>query len=113
MIGQMARGRMTESSDTPAGVIGIALYPNGHELASVSDFNLSGYGGFTLHESQEQRVKDKLAREVIRAMCADAVYEVIENCDCRKIWNALVRKGYICKYIRVGEDRKRVTPDCR
>ncbi|HEY8604689.1 hypothetical protein [Tsuneonella suprasediminis] len=49
----------------PSGVVMICVDDTGREIATVHDFDRSGYGGFTLQRSQEIRCKNRLARAVI------------------------------------------------
>lgn len=52
-------------SEIPSGVVMICTDKDGREVATVHDFDRSGYGGFTLQRSQEIRCKDRLALAVI------------------------------------------------
>ena len=54
-------------TDIPSGVVMVCVDAAGREIATVHDFDRSGYGGFTLQRSQEIRCKNRLARAVIDA----------------------------------------------
>lgn len=53
------------ATDVPSGVLMICIDKEGREVATVHDFERSGYGGFSLQRSQEIRCKDRLALAVI------------------------------------------------
>lgn len=90
-------------SKAPQGVVAILTDPTGHVIASVTDFDRSGYGGCTLREAQEMRVKQQLAFAVMRAYCSEAILGVFDNYQCAEVLNRLVRqKGYTKTIIAVG-----------
>lgn len=66
----------------PTGVVAVLLFPDGRSLCSASDFDTSGYGGFTLHESQEHRAKAAIAREVVGKLCSDDVVKALDTAEC-------------------------------
>lgn len=89
---------------TPKGVVGVFTDKEGRVIASVSDFDMSGYGGFSLLEAQKLRVRKDLSREVIRKYCSWAITEAIEPYDCEQIVRRLVEKGARVTVIPVGHE---------
>lgn len=63
----------------PPGVVGILTDRDGQVLVNCTDFDVSGYGGFSLRESQELRAKRELAKLFISAYCAPIVADLIDN----------------------------------
>ena len=91
-------------TSTPRGVVAVFTDKHGRVIASVSDFEPSGYGGCSLRQSQETRAKTQLAIEVIRGYCADPVCEVLRNYDCQQIMRDMVNKGAQVTIIPVGHE---------
>ena len=86
----------------PKGVVGIYTDADGRVIASVSDFEDSGYGGFSLQEAQRFRCKTKLAHAVMQAYCSDRVLAVFDNYYCEQLLNKLVSNGGRATYLPVG-----------
>ena len=86
------------------GVVGLLIGPSGHVWAEATDFNRSGYGGFSLQRSQEIRVESALARAFVRNTCADVVVASLDNYDCQQIVSKL--KGFKTKLVAVGHDEE-------
>jgi hypothetical protein len=85
------------------GIVAILTDPKGRVVASVSDFTHDGYGGFSLQEAQEHRVKRHLAFAVIRAYCSDFIIPAIEPYDCEQIVARLTRQhGFTRTLIPIG-----------
>lgn len=78
--------------DEPTGVVGIFTWPDGAVLASVSDFDRSTYGGFSLSEGQAHRVKERLAYEVIEKTCNECIAKALSAYHRSEIIGHLVRK---------------------
>jgi hypothetical protein len=94
--------KRAEKMTDPKGLVGIYTDADGRVIASVSDFDDSGYGGFSLQEAQRFRCKTKLARAVMQAYCSDRVLAVFETYDCEQILNKMVRNGGRATYLPVG-----------
>lgn len=92
------------SDDSEArGVVGILIDETGYVWAEATDFNASGYGGFTLKRAQEIRVSDALARNFIRSACTEAILKAMETHDCKRIVQSLTRQhGWKERLISVG-----------
>jgi hypothetical protein len=85
------------------GVVVVLIAPDGRMVVSVSDFNRSGYGGFTLQEAQTMRAKEALARTAIRAFCNDDLADVIDRYRAEEIIRALCdKKKYRVEMIVIG-----------
>ena len=96
---------MSEGKKIPPGVVAILIYPDGGEVASVSDFNLAGYGGCTLEEAQTMRAKRALSFAVIDALCSHHVAKVMEIHRCDEIVDAMVRKlGFRRVIVPIGHE---------
>jgi hypothetical protein len=68
----------------PTGMSAIFVV-DGRVIAHVTDFNRSTYGGFTLQESQEHRVRDKLATAVVRELASPLLWRNLNGYDCQRI----------------------------
>lgn len=90
-------------SDEPQGVVGVLIDDKGYVWAEATDFNRSGYGGFSLARAQEIRVSDQLAYEFIRRVGAPPLALGMEAYDCKKVVQKLTREhGWKERLIRVG-----------
>jgi hypothetical protein len=91
------------TSETPKGVVGILTGPDGHVWASVTDFDRQSYGGYTLKDAQELRVRKQLAYDFMRATCSDIVLSVIDGHTCEEIVRDLInKKGFKRTILPVG-----------
>lgn len=68
-------------TDTPQGVVGIFVGPDGRCIASVSDFDHHGYGGYTQQEAQTHRVRDAIARAVADALASSEFTKHIDKME--------------------------------
>ena len=94
---------MTDQPTIPQGVLVIVHWPDGDVLASISDFDRSGYGGFTLFEAQRMRAKDAAKREAIRKLCHDDVAFSIDSYRASEIIADLInKKGYSLTVVPIG-----------
>lgn len=76
----------------PPGCLGIYTDEEGRIIASVSDFDRSGYGGFTLYQGQRIRAEKALAHEIVRAYCSDVVARSLDTYGCEQIVRKLKGK---------------------
>lgn len=89
----------------PKGVVGVLIDEAGYVWAEASDFNASGSGGFDLERSQQMRVENRLAIEFMRSACAPPVLKAIDDYDCRKIVENLIRNHkWKRKLISIGHE---------
>ena len=88
---------------TPKGIVAVWTDDGGRTTVSVSDFDLSGYGGFTLQRSQEIRAKRSLQIEIVKRYCSPAVSDVLESYDCERIVDKM--KG-VMSFIPVGHENE-------
>jgi hypothetical protein len=72
-----------------SGASALFIGKDGRVIASVSDFNTSGYGGFSLRQAQEMRVKRSLAHEVMDKLSSPLICEAIDTYDAEKIVNSM------------------------
>lgn len=90
---------------SPSGVVAVFIGKDGRVIASVSDFNTSGYGGFSLRQAQEMRVKRSLAHEVLKALSSPLICEAIDAYDAEKIVNSMCsRCGCRVEVVAVGHE---------
>lgn len=78
-------------TDIPTGVVMICTDESGREIASVHDFDRSGYGGFTLQRSQEIRCKDRLARAVIDRYANPIIADAMDAYQQKSLLDSLER----------------------
>jgi hypothetical protein len=83
------------------GCVGIYTDPEGRVIASVSDFERQGFGGFTLYRSQEIRCKRMLAHAVIAAYCSNVIASALDAYDSERLVEKL--KGKMT-FVPVGHD---------
>lgn len=90
---------------SPSGVVALFINKAGQVLANVSDFNTSGYGGFSLRQSQEMRVKRSLAYEVLNKLSSPLICEAVDHYDAEKIMNNMCsRCGCRLEIIAIGTE---------
>lgn len=75
-----------------SGVVAIMTDDKGSVIATATDFDRSGYGGYSLAEAQEMRAKDAVGFATINALCSDVVVSVMDRYEVDKIMQALIRK---------------------
>lgn len=87
----------------PRGVVAVMTDAEGRVMASASDFEEHGYGGYTLQEAQTLRVKHALADAIAVAYCSHVIIEGLEKSDRYKLVENLLRKdGFKRTLIPVG-----------
>lgn len=87
----------------PCGVVGILTSADGHVMASATDFERQGYGGFSLQEAQRIRVKNALGRELVRNLCHPDIPKAMDSYECQSLLDRLTRNhGYSATYIPIG-----------
>jgi len=92
----------------PSGVVMICTDEDGREIATVHDFNRSGYGGFTLQRSQEIRCRDRLAVAVIDRYANPIISRCMEQYHRDALMNKLIKDhGHRVHTIYLPEDRGR------
>lgn len=61
----------------------------------MTDFARDTYGGFTLQESQEHRVTDRLARAVVKALSSSLLADNIDTYTCQRILEKIPGKVHV------------------
>lgn len=90
---------------SPSGVVALFIGKDGRVLANTSDFNTSRYGGFSLRQAQEMRVKRSLAHEVLDKLSSPLICEAIDTYDAEKIMNSMCsRCGCHVEIVAVGQE---------
>lgn len=88
-------GETAKTPEAPPGVVAVFMFPDGAELASVADFERSGYGGYTLLEAQTLRAKQAVKWKAVRALCHNDVPDSLDSYEVERIAESLIRKkGY-------------------
>lgn len=90
---------------SPSGVVALFIGKDGRVIASVSDFNTSGYGGFSLRQAQEMRVKNSLAHEVLEKLSSPMICAAVDTYDAKKIMDSMCsRCGCRVEIVAVGHE---------
>ena len=93
------------SPDQPQGVMLLMLWPDGKVLAEVSDFDTSGYGGFTKRQARVIRCKDRLWRVALDRLANPIVAKAAGSYHGPQIIDEMVRKhGFHIHEIAIGYD---------
>lgn len=86
----------------PCGVVMLCTDNTGHEIATVTDFERSGYGGFTLKEAQRIRCKRSIARAVIDRYASPVIGENMAEYHRDDLLKRLIDKGWKLHTVYVG-----------
>ncbi|MDR3495345.1 MAG: hypothetical protein P4L82_12160 [Ancalomicrobiaceae bacterium] len=87
------------------GVVALLTAPDGRVLATASNFDPSGYGGFKLHEAQKIRARDAMRREFFALFCHRDVAGAIESYHADTIIRSICdQKKYREQFVIVGHD---------
>lgn len=89
-----------KKSEDPKGVVLVFIDEEGREIASVSDFNRTGYGGWSLRDAQNLRARRALAMKVCNAYSSSQLVRAIDAYDAERIIDRLV-KDHACKIATV------------
>ena len=96
---------MTDRTPSPQGVILLLLWPDGSVLAQTSDFDRSGYGGFTVQQAQSIRCKDRLWRVALDRLANPIVAQAAGSYHGPAIIEEMCRKhGFRTHEIAIGYD---------
>lgn len=91
------------SEKAAKGVVAILTGPDGYVWATVTDFDRSGYGGFSMQEAQEYRAKRALAWEFVRKACSDVIVKAMDEYQCdRIISNVCSQQGFTRTILPIG-----------
>lgn len=87
------------------GVVAVFVGPDGREIASVSDFSTDGYGGFTMRQAQEHRIRYAVADAVAERFASTEFTKHLDNYQRRQVLDAMTRDGgYKLHIIPIGYD---------
>lgn len=86
----------------PKGVIAIWTDAAGEVIATVADFDRSGYGGFKLWEAQRMRSESQVKAAAIRAYCSPAVTDALSNYLYDQISREMLQRGHKLNCVAVG-----------
>ncbi len=78
----------------PKGVYVVTISPRGDVMGTAADFDASGYGGFTLEESQKIRARKRVQRDTVKRLCSALVTDCLDEYELERIWAAMARKGW-------------------
>jgi hypothetical protein len=93
---------MAEQAKEPCGVIAIFTSADGDVIATASDFNRSGYGGFKIWEAQRSRACQAVKWKAVQAYCSTAVSDALSSYLCEQVADALISKGHKLSVRAVG-----------
>lgn len=77
----------------PQGIIAIMTNATGEVIATATDFERQGYGGFKLWEAQKQRAGQQVKWATVRAYCSIVVVNAITSYVSTQIADELCQKG--------------------
>ena len=83
-----------EPEPIPPGMSALFI-AEGRVIAHVADFARDTYGGFTLQESQEHRVRDRLAMAVVKELSSPLLYSNLSAYDCQRILEKISGKVHV------------------
>lgn len=87
----------------PLGYAVLLIDPDGHVIAETTDFERSGYGGFTLKQAQRIRCNDQLWRAALDRLCSPIISKAAGSYHGPAIIEEMVRKhGYRIHEIAIG-----------
>ncbi|MDB5606693.1 MAG: hypothetical protein JWP25_3593 [Bradyrhizobium sp.] len=86
----------------PQGIIAIMTSPDGDVIATATDFNRSGYGGYKLWEAQAMRAKDQVKWATVRAYCSPVVSDALDSYLMGQVADRLCSKGHKITLRAVG-----------
>ena len=90
-------------SEHPKGIVCLITDKNGREMAAATDFDTSGYGGFTLQEAQTIRAKDAVYRKLIHNLCSADMANAIGSHYSQQIFQQMQHTaGYTLHTIKIG-----------
>lgn len=93
-------------SEGPNGVVAILTAPDGHVVATATDFDRSSSGGVSMREAQEYRAKLRLKREAVAAYCSAALVNALDQYLLERIVERLISNGgHKLTVIPVGDDK--------
>ncbi len=78
----------------PKGAYVVTISPRGDVMGTAADFDASGYGGFTLEESQKIRARKRAHWDTVKRLCSALVTDCLDEYEVEQIWAAMVRKGW-------------------
>lgn len=83
------------------GTVAIVMEKDGGVMFSLSDFDVSGYGGFSAHQAQKKRLKDAVSREFVRLYFPHFMGNNLSDYTKQKILIDLINSGaakieYVC-----------------
>lgn len=90
----------------PNGVVAILVSKNGNELASVTDFNRTTPGGFTLLEAQKSRARETLATKAMKELSSPLLSDSISQYHARGILSEMCDRGCKIIFVPVGYDEE-------
>lgn len=93
------------AENLPKGVVAIFTDEHGRSIAQVSDFNTSGYGGYSLKEAQKFRCKQQISMAVLKAYSSEMLWRGVDQHYAKEIVNNLVaHHGCHVHYAYIGHE---------
>ena len=90
-----------------AGVVLVFIDEKGHAIAHAADFDRSGYGGYTLADSQSVRARRQLAINVVNAYASTQLARAVDAYDAERMVQRLCQThGCKIQEVIIGGDDK-------
>lgn len=89
------------------GICGVVTAPDGRIVATHSDFERQGYGGFSLQEAQTIRVRDGLKRAFLRAFMFEGLIRNSSGYFCDQFWQNAHEHGYRIETFPIGYEAEK------
>lgn len=86
------------------GAVVMLIKPGGQVVATSTDFEMVGYGGFSLAEAQVIRCKQRLARILAEQSMSTALLEVLDSHTLNSILEDAYKKGWVRHIVYVGHE---------
>lgn len=92
----------TEAADALRGVIAILTSPDGHVIATETDFGGLPHCGYTLRNGQEYRAINALKYAAVRAYCSRALSDALDGYAVDVVFRRLKDAGHRVTIIPIG-----------
>lgn len=89
----------------PPGVVALFIAPNGHVIASATDFELSAPGGCSLAEGQSWRARDRVKWQAVKAFSSPAMTDALDGYLLEQIADRMLQKGYRIHIVEIGHSK--------
>jgi hypothetical protein len=91
-------------TSTPKGVVAILADQTGNVVGTAANFDPSGYGGFSVYESQRERAGNELAQKFLRDYCGEDIAVVLATRAVQIVRDLCQKRGFKLTLVKVGYD---------